>query len=62
MKIRKNTSSDQKVSSSRDNSWFLSSEGKEQLSKFIKKAEKLASAVNESRQIPVSIVKEPFTV
>lgn len=42
--------------------WISSTNGKKELSSFIKKAGKLASKVNESRQIPASAIKEPFTL
>jgi len=42
--------------------WISSTNGKKELSSFIKKAGKLASKVNESRQIPAAAIKEPFTL
>lgn len=62
MKKQNTNAASSKVDSTRNASWFLSASGKAQQSSFIRKADKLASSVNESRQIPASIVKEPFTV
>lgn len=42
--------------------WVASAQDKKELSGFVARAGKLASYVNESRIIPSSIVKEPFTV
>lgn len=43
-------------------SWISSQEGRDNLSSRIEKAGKLASSVNDSRNIPSSAIKEPFTV
>ncbi len=57
-----NNPSTTKEQKSQKTSWISTREGKEQLSSHIAKAGKLASSVNESRNIPSSVVKEPFTV
>ena len=45
-----------------DFKWLSSNDSKRQQDSFIRKASKIANTVNESRQIPASTIKEPFTV
>jgi len=62
MNKSKNTGVKANASNIEKTKWVASAQGKKELSGFVARAGKLASYVNESRIIPTSIVKEPFTV